>query len=264
MYLAPILQQHISSLKQNKSVVFLNPKMEEEKLKMPPIDILANHIAHHYNQRFRKKKVLITMGPTYEPLDDVRGISNLSTGKLGSLIAEELYRLGFETLVVCGPARYIPRSYTNLYKTRTAQDMLDAIQHAMTQEINACIFSAAVSDYTAEKKYNGKIDSSLDKWTIQLQRSEKIIAQIHPCSKVKVGFKLQSHIKDTDYLCLAKKYMKQYNLSQIVINDVTLLQGKDEHPAIVFERQDQLLTKTICYNKNEIAKTVTQHLIKRL
>ena len=58
--------------------------------------------------------------------------------------------------------------------------------------------------------------------------------------------------------------MKQYNLSQIVINDVTLLQGKDEHPAIVFERQDQLLTKTICYNKNEIAKTVTQHLIKRL
>ena len=264
MYSAHILQQHINSLKKHRPITFLNPQKEEDKLKMPSVDLLANHIAHHYNKRALNKKVLITMGPTYEPIDHVRGISNLSTGKLGSLLAEELYRLGFETFIVCGPSHYKPRAYTKLYHAITGHEMSQIVDHIMSNKIDACVFSAAVSDYTPQTKYDGKIDSSHKKLTIHLEQSNKIIAKTTPSSGVKVGFKLQCAIADKDYLLLAEKYIKQYNLSQIIINDSTLLSTEKEHPAEIFEKQNGLLCKTSCTTKNEIVQSVAQHLIKTL
>ena len=101
LYNNPLFQTNLNTLL--KHAHFFLPCMDEGKLKFPEPNYLANEIAHHINaSKIKNNKVLITMGSTRNFLDDIRYISNFSTGKLGTLTAEELYRYGFKTHVVCG------------------------------------------------------------------------------------------------------------------------------------------------------------------
>ena len=102
-----------------------------------------------------KVKVLVTAGPTYEPIDPVRFIGNRSTGKMGYAIVDELVNKGFEVILISGPTGLPDPKDTTVFRVQTAQEMYEkAMIHFPTVDI--AILSAAVADYTpkvvADKK----------------------------------------------------------------------------------------------------------------
>jgi phosphopantothenoylcysteine decarboxylase/phosphopantothenate--cysteine ligase len=142
--------------------------------------------------------------------------------------------------------------------------MLEATDIVMSQGIDACIFSAAVSDYTPTERFDGKIISTSNHLTINLSKAKKVIGHCNPPSGIKVGFKLECSLNDKDYLDIANKYLRKYSLSLLVINDLKYIKNNDQHSARIFEQKQNNLRETRCSTKKEIAQHISQHIIHEL
>jgi len=100
-------------------------------------------------------KALVTAGPTQEPLDPVRFLSNRSSGKQGYAIADALARAGAETTLVSGPVEIAPPPRVKLLKVQTAREMLAACESALPADV--AVFTAAVADWRPEAVANSKM-----------------------------------------------------------------------------------------------------------
>ena len=106
----------------------------------------------------RGKKVLISLGGTFEPIDSVRGITNKSSGKMGLAIAKQAYILGAEvTLIVANVSVRIPQLF-NVIRVETSKEMANVI-FEIVEDYDIFISSAAVSDFEVVQRKNKKIDS---------------------------------------------------------------------------------------------------------
>lgn len=103
----------------------------------------------------RGKHVLVTSGPTHEPIDPVRYIANRSSGAQGTAIARALAGLGADVTFVTGPADVAPPSGVTIVRVQTAADMLDAVQAALPAD--AAVFAAAVADWRVDGASRSKI-----------------------------------------------------------------------------------------------------------
>jgi phosphopantothenoylcysteine decarboxylase / phosphopantothenate---cysteine ligase len=101
------------------------------------------------------KRVLVTSGPTHEPIDPVRYIANRSSGAQGTALAEALRDLGAEVVFVTGPATVPPPQGVTLHRVETAREMLDAVEAALP--VDAAIFAAAVADWRVENASHQKM-----------------------------------------------------------------------------------------------------------
>jgi phosphopantothenoylcysteine decarboxylase/phosphopantothenate--cysteine ligase len=108
-----------------------------------------------FNGPLKGKHIVITSGPTHEPIDPVRYIANRSSGNQGSEIANALTSLGAKVTFITGPSSYKFPESCEIIKVETAIEMLDAVEANMPCDI--AIFSAAVSDWRVEKKNTNKI-----------------------------------------------------------------------------------------------------------
>jgi phosphopantothenoylcysteine synthetase/decarboxylase len=175
------------------------------------------------------------MGTTRGYLDDVRYLSNYSSGSLGSRIAEELYRLGFAPHVVAGPSEERPRVAASVTSILTNDEMAEACRKIMRAGAEAAVLAASVLDFAPKTKAAGKIASAdHEKLTVELARTKKIIADITPASGVKVGFKLETGLTPAKAKALADDYIAKYGLSLMVINDLKDV-DRTRHGATVFE-----------------------------
>ena len=105
---------------------------------------------------FKNKKVLVTAGPTIEAIDEVRYISNHSSGKQGYLIAEEFAKHGAEVILVSGPVSLKPPNKVNLYNVSTADEMLEICSKCLPVDI--AVFVAAVADWKVRKHFKNYND----------------------------------------------------------------------------------------------------------
>lgn len=164
------------------------------------------------------KKVLITAGPTHEPIDPVRFIGNHSSGKMGFAIAEKAASLGAEVILVTGPSHeQIKSSSIELIKVTTAQEMYDKVLEHF-KEVDVAIMSAAVADYRPKNVANSKIKKKESSLTIELEETKDILAS---CGEIKekqllVGFALETD----DELKNAKEKLEKKNLDFIVLNSL--------------------------------------------
>ena len=118
-------------------------------------DILAAVERHFAAGPLAGKRVLVTSGPTHEPIDPVRYIANRSSGAQGTAIAEALLRLGAEVIFVTSPADVAPPDGVALHRVETARQMLDAVQAALP--VDAAVFAAAVADWRVREASDRKI-----------------------------------------------------------------------------------------------------------
>lgn len=118
-------------------------------------DILAAVERHFAAGPLAGKRVLVTSGPTHEPIDPVRYIANRSSGAQGTAIAEALLRLGAEVIFVTGPADVAPPDGVALHRVETARQMLGAVQAALP--VDAAVFAAAVADWRVREASDRKI-----------------------------------------------------------------------------------------------------------
>lgn len=178
----------------------------------------AEHFFASENQ-FKGKKILVTAGPTHEPLDPVRFIGNRSTGKMGIAIADELSRRGAEVNLVLGPTDLQPKSKNvRTIKVSTGLEMYDATKEVFP-ECDAAIFSAAVADYRPLYAATCKIKKEGESMEVQLVKNPDIAAamgKIKRPSQITVGFALETDQE----LENAKTKLEKKNFDFIVLNSL--------------------------------------------
>ncbi|MFN7116776.1 MAG: bifunctional phosphopantothenoylcysteine decarboxylase/phosphopantothenate--cysteine ligase CoaBC [Saprospiraceae bacterium] len=170
-------------------------------------------------QDFSGKKILITAGPTYEPIDPVRFIGNRSSGKMGVAIAEAAARRGAMVTLILGPSKIAPaHANIQLIKVETAQQMYEAaLQHFPAADIG--ILSAAVADYRPKEAAAQKIKRKGDNLVIELVENPDIAAALGKQkrdSQLLVGFALETQDEETN----AKAKITKKNFDLIVLNSL--------------------------------------------
>lgn len=125
-----------------------------------PLEIVAAAEAQLVDGPLKGKKIIVTSGPTQEPIDPVRYISNRSSGAQGTAIARALTALGADVVFVTGPADVAPPLGVQVIKIETAQQMLDAVQSALPAD--GAVFAAAVADWRVAQVAGSKMKKKND------------------------------------------------------------------------------------------------------
>jgi phosphopantothenoylcysteine decarboxylase/phosphopantothenate--cysteine ligase len=165
------------------------------------------------------KRVLITSGPTREPIDDVRYITNRSSGKMGSALARIALRLGAEVTVVAGPQTARLPVGASVVRVETALEMHDAAL-SLASEFDFIVGAAAVADYHVVNRVAGKMRRTADPLHLELAPNPDIIAALaaaNPSATV-IGFAAEP----TSDLSVAAEKLNRKGLFAIAANDVSL------------------------------------------
>ena len=209
------------------------------------------------------KKVLVTAGPTQEPVDPVRFITNHSTGKMGYAIAENCMRRGAEVTLVSGPVQIAPPLCVRVIPVVTAADMAVAVKECY-QEQDIIIKTAAVADYRPAHPADEKVKKKDDKSVMELERTEDILAY------------LGAHRKDGQFICgfsmetenmlensrakLAKK-----NVDMIVANNLKVAGagfGTDTNVVTIITKDDCRQLELM--SKAEVAASIVDEILKKV
>jgi phosphopantothenoylcysteine decarboxylase/phosphopantothenate--cysteine ligase len=228
MYDNRLIQENIQRVK-DQGVDFLQPTITEGKAKVvSPEQMLQSVITKFTNSTksfFFEKNILVTAGGTIEYIDPIRVITNLSSGKMGNLIAEEAIRLGANITLVYGHGTYSTKSLPNLniVRVNTSKEMYDVVMSELSSKrYDVAILSAAVADFTPERKAIKKIRTSTGKFLLPLSPTQKIINHVKHMSKQTflVGFKAEYNVSDSNIIKGAYRKLKECNGDLIVANDV--------------------------------------------
>ena len=228
MYDNRLIQENIQRVK-DQGVDFLQPTITEGKAKVvSPEQMLQSVITKCNNSTksfFFEKNILVTAGGTIEYIDPIRVITNLSSGKMGNLIAEEAIRLGANITLVYGHGTYSTKSLPNLniVRVNTSKEMYDVVMSELSSKrYDVAILSAAVADFTPERKAIKKIRTSTGKFLLPLSPTQKIINHVKHMSKQTflVGFKAEYNVSDSNIIKGAYRKLKECKGDLIVANDV--------------------------------------------
>jgi len=125
-----------------------------------PLEIVAAVDAHFGNGRLKGKRILVTSGPTHEPIDPVRYIANRSSGAQGTAIASALRDLGADVVFVTGPAEVAPPMGVEVVRVQTAVQMQQAVEAALPVDVG--VFAAAVADWRVTSASDRKLKKTQD------------------------------------------------------------------------------------------------------
>jgi len=165
------------------------------------------------------EQILITGGPTQEPIDPVRFITNRSSGKMGYALAKVAKRRGAEVTLITGPTSLPhPRKDIKWIPVRSAEAMRKAVLTHF-DGASVVIKAAAVSDYRPKMASQKKIKKGDSDTTLALEKTKDILGEIgkKKANRILVGFAAETE----DLIAHAKKKLKEKNLDFIVVNDVT-------------------------------------------
>lgn len=211
----------------------------------------------------RGKKVLITAGPTVEPIDAVRSITNRSSGKMGYAIADCAKRRGADVVLVSGPVSIDAPAGVDLIKVETAEEMLSSCEDPFTQS-DIAVFCAAVADLRPLKSFDRKLKKGIDDEalsTIDLVPNPDIIATLAAKKRddqVVVGFAAETD----DVIENAKQKLNAKHADMIVANKVGggLAFGCDDDE-VSFVTEDDVLSLPLM-DKAQIADRLLDQVLK--
>ncbi len=175
----------------------------------------------HHTTSLKGKKIIVTAGATIEKIDDVRYITNRSTGKMGVAIAEECYLRGAEVLLLHGKNSKHPR-FVIKEKIFTSGEDLSKLIREHIKNYDYIYHVAAVGDFAIENKVRGKI-TSRKKINLILIPQVKIVNQIKKLAPriVLIAFKAEYDLSDKKLIQIADKKLKESHADFIVTNDIS-------------------------------------------
>jgi len=241
MYENVIVQQNIERLKA-LDYYFIAPEagrlacgdIGAGKLAKPD-DIVASLVSYFETERpLLGKKVLVTAGPTQEPVDPVRYITNHSSGKMGYAIAEQAKKMGAEVILISGPTYLKVPSGVTCIDVVTTEEMLAAVKANLA--VDVIIKAAAPSDYRPEVYQTQKIKKDSEALEMKLVKNPDILKSIKPLieNQILVGFAAETHQVEA----YAQRKLLEKKLDFIVANDVTAEGAgfkKDTNIVTIFE-----------------------------
>ena len=181
---------------------------------------------------------LITAGPTREPIDPVRFISNRSSGKMGYALAAAALEAGHEVALITGPVCIAPPAGAELIRVTTAAEMADAVQTRINTGCDAFIMCAAVADFTPREVHPRKLKRRDGPARIELEPTRDILATVtlpRDRRMIIAGFAAESD----DLAENAQKKLREKRCDFICANDITRMDtgfDADENELTLFFR----------------------------
>jgi len=244
MWINPATQRNVTQLTQDGALVLDVGQGDQacgetgDGRMLEPEEIVQDLIAAFQPKLLAGRKVLVTAGPTYEAIDPVRGITNLSSGKMGFAIARAAHEAGAEVTVIAGPVQLpTPRGVTRL-DVRSAQDMHGAVL-SKVNEASVFVATAAVADWRVAHVAEQKIKKTAKGDTPDLQFTENpdILGEVAKSARAQsgalfcVGFAAESH--DLQKHAQAKREKKGVPLLVGNIGPATF--GSDENALLLVD-----------------------------
>ena len=270
MYLNQVTQNNISKLKEFGYSVM---KPESGELasglsgigRMPEPQTIFDYTSDFLKGKKKDltgKKLLVTAGPTYEPIDEVRFIANYSSGKMGFQIAKAASLRGAEVTLITGPSYLETPIHVNRINVNTSEDMFNAVKEEFAGK-DCIIMSAAVADFKPKESIKGKIKKA--QTANLIIETEKTKDTLEFLGKNKKGFYLVGFALETDNeIENAKTKLKQKNLDLIVVNNPRTEGagfGTDTNVAVLIDKNMKEL-KTGKMTKFELANIILDYFLK--
>ncbi|EGI72600.1 phosphopantothenoylcysteine decarboxylase / phosphopantothenoylcysteine synthetase [Pseudoalteromonas distincta] len=269
MYAHAATQANLATLKA-RNVLIWGPGKGEQACgdigagrMLEPHELVALCTAKEQPQLLAGKTITITAGPTREPLDPVRFISNHSSGKMGYALAEAALQFGAKVNLISGPVTIKAPTGVNLINIESAEELLtESLTYA--PQSDAFIGCAAVADYRAASIATQKMKKQGDELTLTLTKNPDVIAAIANLTQNRpytVGFAAETQNVES----YAKGKLQNKNLDMICANDVSksgLGFNSDHNALTLYWHNEQLELPTT--SKVEIARKVIEQLAKHL
>jgi phosphopantothenoylcysteine decarboxylase/phosphopantothenate--cysteine ligase len=165
-------------------------------------------------------RILVTAGPTEEPLDPVRFLTNRSSGKMGVAVCRRAAARGASVTLVAGPLKVAPPEHVKTFRVRTAQEMHDRVLE-LFPEVDVIIKAAAVADFRPAVAYDSKIKKENMEYSVSLVKNPdilKALGKLKRSDQILVGFAAETK----DVLENGRAKLKAKNLDMLVLNDVSM------------------------------------------
>lgn len=218
-------RRNAKELLREQGVYIIDPMIEENKAKYPPIEDLSHCVEALINRRrdLEEKQVLVTAGPTIEYIDPVRVVTNPSSGLMGVLIARELACRGASVDAVHGPIRHRLPYMVKGYQVYTTSEMAETVYTLSSKkQYDVAVFAAAPADYKPVRKSPSKIPtSSYEKISVELVSTPKVVEHyMRPEKGLIILFAAETVESVNDLVEKAKSKLSKYNGDLIVANIV--------------------------------------------
>jgi len=270
MYKHPSTKANISKLKEYGNILIPSGFGElasglvgEGRMAEPTeiIELIINEL--NKDLPLTNKKILITAGPTHEPIDPIRFIGNRSSGKTGIALAIEAANQGAKVNLVLGPTSLdCKHKNITMHKIETAEQMYKQVD-AIFDTIDISIFSAAVADYAPEAIAKNKIKKSDTSLSISLIKTTDILAVMggkKRANQLVVGFALETE----NEIANAQKKLNRKNLDLIVLNSLNNKGAGFQYSTnkITIIDKENNITDYELKDKTEVAKDIINKIIE--
>jgi phosphopantothenoylcysteine decarboxylase/phosphopantothenate--cysteine ligase len=217
MYDHTIIQRNIALLKDH-GVLFIDPSIQGNKAKLPEIDEIVETVIRTIGKRdFLSKKMLIIGGATAEPIDDIRVLTNRSSGKTAVALAVNAFERGADVMLWYGHATTSVPSFITQKRYETVMDLLRFTHTLRSNQFDIIIVCAAIANYTPTKQ-KGKIPSGKEKLTLELIQAPVLLELLEsslPHAKL-IAFKTEE--KRGNVKRKTQQLLKKYHLDLAVGN----------------------------------------------
>ncbi|MBA7630871.1 Coenzyme A biosynthesis bifunctional protein CoaBC [subsurface metagenome] len=223
MYQHKLLQENLARLR-SAGIYVLEPRLEEGRAKLPEVQEIASLVIELLGPRdMQGMRVLVTAGPTIEPIDPIKLITNRSSGKMGIAVARAAASRGAGVTLIYGPGNENPPASVKLVGVQTTAEMRDAFERELSSRHDVIVSAAAAQDFAVERPAERKLRHSKPV-TLKLVPAPRVldgVRKLAPDAFV-VGFKAEYDVSDEELLKAAKDKLGE-GLDMVVANDVARL-----------------------------------------
>jgi phosphopantothenoylcysteine decarboxylase/phosphopantothenate--cysteine ligase len=268
MWRHPTVAEHVETLRRRGAIIvapdegpLASGRVGQGRLAEEHLILEALQSAVSPRRDWAGRRLLISAGPTQEPIDPVRFISNRSSGKMGYALAEAARKRGAEVLLVSGPTALQPPAGVEVLSVETAEEMGKAIQSRLAWS-HAVIMAAAVADFRPVRPSTQKLKKQQGPIaTLPLEPTEDILRELSKrrTTQLLVGFAAETE----DLLAHAQEKLHAKGVDLLIANDVTAAGsgfGSDTNRVILLDRTGRTEALPLL-SKRDVADRILAHML---
>jgi phosphopantothenoylcysteine decarboxylase/phosphopantothenate--cysteine ligase len=265
MYGHKLFQESLAKLR-SAGVHLMEPLLEEEKAKFPGVDRVTDFVIALLGPKdMEGMRVLVTAGPTIEPIDPIKIITNRSSGKMGVALARTASMRGAEVTLIYGPGTEISPPSVNTIRVQTTREMKDAFDRELGKKPDVVLCAAAPQDFVVNEVFKEKLRHDREA-TLKLKPAPRLLEGVRervPEAFV-VGFKAEYGVSDEQLLNVARGKLEEHRLDLVVANDVSRAGagfGADTNEVIILTLSG---SKRMMDTKDKIARAILDAAVAKL
>jgi phosphopantothenoylcysteine decarboxylase/phosphopantothenate--cysteine ligase len=222
MFEHKLLQENLEKLR-SAGVHVVGPLLEEGKAKLATTEEIVQRVIEVLGPRdMEGMRVLVTAGPTVEPIDPIKLITNRSSGKMGIEVARAAALRGAEVTLIYGPGTEAPPTNVKVVRVQTTREMCEVFRRELGSSPDVIVSTAAAQDFMVEQPASQKLRHS-EPLTLKLVPAPRVLddaRKVVPGAFI-VGFKAEYGVTDEQLADVARSKMGEHGLDMVVANDVS-------------------------------------------